>query len=166
MAVFDDIAVFLEQLSGDATLVGLDISKLRIGVATASLRHGVTTPRRTLVRAGLKSDVTALQDTVREFGATALIVGLPLLPSGDRGRQAQSIIDTASTLSRSLSLPVFLKDERHTTIEANERLQRSPGRKRRKAPLHQDHFAAAIILDDFISQASLHQAGHVKMQNK
>jgi RNase H-fold protein (predicted Holliday junction resolvase) len=55
----------------------------------------------------------------------------------------------AQNLARSVSLPVFLQDERLTSFEATENLK-AEGKRREEIPALVDGEAAALILRDFL----------------
>lgn len=49
-----------------------------------------------------------------------IVIGLPLLPSGEEGEQARVVRDYASALSP-LSLPIHFVDERYSSVGTIER---------------------------------------------
>jgi putative holliday junction resolvase len=95
-------------------LLALDIGRRRTGVAFFDESIGIAMPLQTIEH---QTD-TELFHAVSQICATRridqMIVGLPLLPSGDRGEQAQYVSGIADTL-RALGLPLELRDERFTT---------------------------------------------------
>ena len=61
----------------------------------------------------LLNQVSAL---TKERGINELIIGLPRLPQGEEGSQAQKITMLAARLEKDLSLKVTLIDERYTSM--------------------------------------------------
>jgi len=91
-----------------------------------------------------------VSDLVRRLDAKTVVIGLPLSLDGTRGSASVEVEYTARKFAQSLKLPVYLQDERLSSIEAEEQL-RAAG----KTPLETrdlvDCQAAAIILMDFIA---------------
>src|SRR6266545_8180509 len=74
------------------------------------------------VRTGAPEDVKALAAMVREHGIAAIVVGQPLSLSGRKGEAADHAEKFAQALRDFLRIPVYLQDERLTTVEADRRL--------------------------------------------
>lgn len=91
---------------------------------------------------------------IADFEISALVVGWPLGMDGAEGDAAGEARSTAEKFRLSLSIPVFLHDERLTTVAAEENL-RDAGLNREEAKRRVDSEAAAVILHDFIN----HRAG-------
>jgi putative Holliday junction resolvase len=132
--------------------MALDVGDRRIGVAlsdeTATLASALTTLRR----AGGAGDVSAVVDLVRRHEAVSLVVGLPLNMDGTEGPQAAKVRAFVADLRRRLSLPVVTRDERLTTVEAEERLKEAGlGWKERKRMV--DAVAAVVILQEYLDHA-------------
>ena len=68
---------------------------------------------------------------------------------GTQGEAAQNVQRLGQNLARSVSLPVFLQDERLTSFEAMENLK-AEGKRREQIPALIDGEAAALILRDFL----------------
>jgi putative Holliday junction resolvase len=92
---------------------------------------------------------------VAEHGVTELVVGLPLHMSGDEGVQALQTRAWAEAMAERLGLPLSLRDERLSSVAAEERMPRlrrgssgaPPGDRRREAHRARiDREAAAGIL--------------------
>jgi len=92
----------------------------------------------------LLSDVTR---QIESLDAAGLVVGLPLNMDGSEGAAAAEARRLAENFRRSLSVPVYVQDERLTTEAAKLRTSTS-------AELPLDAEAAAVILQDFLSTQS------------
>ena len=101
------------------------------------------------VRTGAPADVRAIADLVREHGVTLVIVGHPLLLSGEAGERAHHAEQFAAALTGFLEVPVLLQDERLSTVEAERALRESgtSGRDRRRMI---DRSAATVILQAWL----------------
>ena len=101
------------------------------------------------IRTGAPADVRAIADLVREHGVTLVVVGHPLLLSGEAGERAHHAERFAAALSGVLHVPVLLQDERLSTVEAERALRETgaSGRDRRKTV---DRSAANVILQAWL----------------
>lgn len=127
--------------------IGVDVGSVRVGVAASDPSAAFAVPVDTLARdtAG-GADLAAIQELVTEREAVAVVVGLPLLLSGEEGTAAQLARSYAAELAlRVAPVPVRLVDERLTTVDAHRRLRDSgvSGRGQRAVV---DQAAAALIL--------------------
>jgi putative Holliday junction resolvase len=127
--------------------VGVDVGSARVGVAasdpTATFAHPVRTLARDEQHGSDLSDLAALVD---ELSAVEVVIGLPLLLSGQEGEAARTARDYAVALAARVgTVTVRLVDERLTTVDAHRRLRDSgvPGRGQRKVV---DQAAAVLIL--------------------
>lgn len=87
---------------------------------------------------------------IESYDARALVIGLPLSLDGaerSAGKEARAI---AEKFQRSLSVPVYLQDERLTTFAATAQLKAS-GRSVREIQQEVDSEAATLILGEFIA---------------
>jgi putative Holliday junction resolvase len=132
-------------------VLGLDVGDRRIGVAVSD-SLGLTAQRVTVLeRRGPSRDVEAVQALVERYGASAVVVGLPLTMRGERGVQAEKVSAFSEALRRSLAVPIELVDERLTTVQGARALRETgASRRTRKAVI--DQVAAQLILQDFLDR--------------
>ncbi|HET8988012.1 MAG TPA: Holliday junction resolvase RuvX [Humibacillus sp.] len=127
--------------------VGVDVGSARVGVAASDPSATFAHPVRTLARDEQHgSDLSDLVALVEELGAVEVVVGLPLLLSGEEGEAARLARAYAVALAARVgTVTVRLVDERLTTVDAHRRLRDSgvPGRGQRKMV---DQAAAVLIL--------------------
>lgn len=141
--------------TGGGCLLGVDLGSRRLGVALADPRTGSARPLVTLRRQDAEHEGAVLARLVAEHGVTELVVGLPLHMSGDEGVQALQTRAWAEAMAERLGLPLSLRDERLSSVAAEERMPRlrrgssgaPPGDRRRAAHRARiDREAAAGIL--------------------
>ena len=88
---------------GDRTgrVLALDLGEVRIGVAMSDPLGITANPREPLMSAGVRKDLERLVDLVREYGVVTVVVGLPLLLSGEEGQGAEGLppgyVDASAT---------------------------------------------------------------------
>jgi len=132
--------------------LGLDVGDRRIGVALSDETATLASALTTLVRTDAGRDAAAVAGLAREHRAAAVVVGLPLNMDGTRGPQAAKVLAFAEGLRRLLRVPVVMRDERLTTVEAEERLREAGiGWRERKRMV--DEAAAVVILQEYLDQA-------------
>ena len=129
-------------------VLGLDLGDARIGVAVSDDDRRLAVPVGT-VRTGAPADLRAIAALASERGATLVVVGHPLLLSGDAGERAHHAERFAEALRSFLGVPVVLQDERLSTVQADRSLREAgaSGRERKRAV---DRSAAAVILQSFL----------------
>lgn len=132
-------------------VLGLDLGDARIGVAISDDERRLAVPLGT-VRTGAPADVKAIAQLVAEHGVTLVVVGHPLLLSGEAGERARHAERFAEALRSALGVVVVLQDERLSTVEAERSLRDAgaDGRRRRRAV---DRSAATVILQSWLDGA-------------
>ncbi|MEO7123511.1 MAG: Holliday junction resolvase RuvX [Lacisediminihabitans sp.] len=123
--------------------LGVDVGKVRIGVARSDMHGMLATPVATVVR-----NDDSLSEIIRlagEEGAIEIVVGLPLALSGAHTASTNDATGFADALSRLSTLPVRLVDERLSTVSA-QRVLKAAGRNVRSSRPIIDQVAAVIIL--------------------
>jgi len=139
-------------------VLALDVGDVRIGVAlsdeTGTLASGLVTLRS----AGPKKDTQAVAALVGEHQAEEVVVGLPLRLDGTLGSRGEQIVAFVERLRRVLRVPVVTRDERLTSVAADERLAEA-GVKRRDRKARIDQAAAALILQEHLDERRATPAG-------
>jgi putative holliday junction resolvase len=140
----------MSQTSRPGRVLGLDLGDVRIGVAISDDDRRMAVPLGT-VQTGAPADLMAIAKLVEEHAATAVVVGLPLSMTGERGPAAVKADSFAGALRSFLPVPVELHDERLSTVEAERALRQAgvDGRDRRKVV---DRSAATVILQAWLDQ--------------
>jgi putative Holliday junction resolvase len=126
--------------------LGVDVGKVRVGIARSDRDGLLATPVETVQRRGddLEPVLARIAAIATELEAIELVVGLPLAMSG---RDTASTADARMVADRLAAgpLPVRLIDERLTTVSAQSALHAS-GRNTRGSRSVIDQVAAVILL--------------------
>jgi len=133
-------------------LLALDVGDRRIGLAVSDPLRLIARPLRTVARQDAAADVAAILATVRDEGVGHVVVGHPLLPSGDRGEQARAVEGFLAELGPALEAAGATWsywDESYTTLTAQERRRERTSRRRGEGP-GLDAEAAAVILEEWM----------------
>jgi putative Holliday junction resolvase len=131
-----------------ARVLGLDLGDARIGVAISDPERRLAVPLGT-VRTGAPEDVKAIAELAREHDVELVVVGHPLLLSGEAGDRAHLAERFAEALRAFLGIPVVLQDERLSTAEA-ERALTAAGASGRRRRASVDRSAATVILQGWL----------------
>jgi len=132
-----------------APIIALDLGEKRVGVAVSDALAIAINRLEALSRTNWKQMLRDVDDLVHRFDAQTVVIGLPLRLNGSRGDAALQIETLALKFARSLRIPVYLQDERLSSVEAEENL-RSDGHRADRVSALVDSEAAAVILRDFL----------------
>ena len=132
-----------------SVLLGLDVGDVRIGVAISDILGSGAHPLCTLTRTNRQRDMTAIGDLVSIHNVERIVIGLPVSLDGTLGKQAEKVQQFGNRLSQTLGITVEYFDERFTTAEAEEILDKVEiDTKNRKNII--DQVSAVIILDEYM----------------
>lgn len=131
-------------------ILGLDLGEVRIGLALSDPLRITAQPAGHVKRAHSRRDLEAVARLVREHAVQRVIVGLPLLLSGQAGSRAEDAQQFARELGAELPhVPVELWDERLTTKQAERVLIDGNARRKRRREVV-DALAAVLILQSYM----------------
>ena len=133
-----------------APIIAIDLGEKRVGVAVSDSLSISITRLEALPRSNWKQMLQAITELVRRFDAKTVVIGLPLRLNGSTGDAALKAQEIAVKFARSLPVPVYLQDERLSSMEAEQNLRAEGHQPNRVAELV-DSEAASIILRDFLS---------------
>ncbi len=123
--------------------LGVDVGKVRIGIARCDPHGMLATPVETIARGiGDIERIAALRDAVE---AIEIVVGLPIALSGHETASTGDAREFAAELAKVADVPVRLVDERLSTVAASSAL-RAAGRNAKNSRSVVDQVAAVIIL--------------------
>ena len=132
-------------------ILAVDWGRRRIGLALSDPTGVLASGLPTLEIHGEAEAVARVADTIREVGADAVVVGLPLLLSGSRGEAALAAERFARLLHEASGLEISLYDERLTSALAKRRMQ-EVGSKARGRKGKVDQGAAVALLEGWLAK--------------
>jgi len=133
-----------------APIMALDLGQKRVGVALSDALSISVRRLDPLKRSNWKRLLNEVITLTQRFDAKTLVIGLPLSLDGTVGPAAAEAARIAENCVRSLTIPVFLQDERLTSVQARANL-RHEGYNQAEISGLLDSEAAAVILRDFLS---------------
>jgi putative holliday junction resolvase len=137
-------------------LLAIDLGEVRVGLALSDPGQVLASPAETLQVPRDADDPTldALVNAAARHEAAALVVGLPRKLDGSEDAAATRARWFADRLRERTGLPVALRDERFTTVEAERvLLDADVSRAGRKATV--DKVAASVLLQGVLEQQRL-----------
>ena len=130
-------------------VLALDLGEKLVGAAISDERLITTKRLASLKRSNWKKLLQDVRHLIERFDAQTIVVGLPLRLDGIEGDAAKNVRRLALNLAKSVTQPVYLQDERLTSVEAAANLK-AEGIKPDEIPALIDGEAAATILRDFL----------------
>ena len=103
-------------------VLGFDFGLKRIGVAVGQTITGSANPLTILKANRGEPDWSLIQKLIDEWAADALVVGLPLNMDGTEQPITTKARAFAQQLEKNFYLPVYLVDERLTTVAAKDEM--------------------------------------------
>ena len=132
-------------------LLGFDFGDRSIGVAYGQSITGTARPLTALKAKSGQPDWQQVAKLLKEWQPDALIVGSPLNMDGTEQPLTAQAKKFANRLHGRFGLPVFMVDERLTTVEAKAQLFAQGGyRSLQKEQV--DNLSAVLILESWFSQ--------------
>lgn len=129
--------------------MGLDLGRARVGIAMSDILGILASPYETLQSKGLERDVEYVAKLCKDYQVDTVVIGLPLNMDGTESEMSDYAQTFAERLKQQVDEKVVLQDERLTSVEAEDYLNQTNTRgKKRKAVL--DQVAACIILQTFL----------------
>ncbi|MFY0596154.1 MAG: Holliday junction resolvase RuvX [Cognatishimia sp.] len=154
--IYETIDDHAGEIPSMRAVAGLDLGTKTIGVAVSDTFQSIATPLSTIKRKKFKTDAAELLEIIQKRDIAALFLGLPLNMDGSEGPRVQSTRAFARNLAQLTPLPIFLWDERLSTVAAERALiEADTSRKRRSEVI--DHVAAGYIL-----QGALDRLAHIR----
>lgn len=136
--------------------IAFDYGSARIGVAITDLSGLLATPHGNLD--ATSDQLTQVLNTlIHEYDPLYLVVGKPLHLSGTESSKSESVKEFVQLLKSVTPLPIYLIDERLTTVSASRSL-REAGIKAKEGKSKVDGMAAVGILESALHQERLQGA--------
>ncbi len=139
-------------------IIGLDFGSKTTGVAVSDpfgwTAQGVEIIRRKEENK-LRKTLARIEELVKEYGATRIVLGLPKNMNNSLGDRAEKSLAFKEMLERRTGLPVVMWDERLTTVAA-DRTMMEAGIRRENRREYVDEIAAVFILQNYLDYLSCH----------
>ena len=107
-----DIEEFEKKIDKKSRLLGIDPGKKRIGIAISDENKIIATPYTTLIKNNFSDLLTQMNKIIFDNGVKGIITGNPINMDGSPSQSSQSAKDLAINLSKNISIPITMWDER------------------------------------------------------
>ena len=147
------IEEFKKNMDNNSRLLGIDPGKKNIGIAICDEKKVVATPLKVIKKNKFEFLLKEIKDIIKENDIRGVVVGNPINMDGSLGKSSQSAIDFAKNLSKNVTIPIVLWDERLSS-EGSFKITQDLGTNVTDRIKRLDKNAAAFILQgaiDFLS---------------
>ena len=134
--------------------MGLDFGSKTVGVAVSDPLFLAATPVEIIRRDHpnkLRKTLARIEALILEYDVGKIILGNPLMLSGDEGERVRLTEEFADSLRRRTGLEVIMEDERLTTVEADEIMDEA-GVPKSEHKKYVDMIAAQLILQSYMNR--------------
>ena len=111
---------FKTNIGTNSRLLGIDPGKKNIGIAICDENQKVATPLKIIQKASLESLIKEINEIITENNIKGIVVGNPINMDGSLGKSSQSASDFTKNLSKNITIPITLWDERLSSSGAFE----------------------------------------------
>ena len=107
-----DIEDFKKSIEKKSRLLGIDPGKKRIGIAICDENKKIATPYTTIIKNNFSDFLLEIKKIISENNIKGLVIGNPLNLDGSSSQSSQSAKDLSINLSKNISIPITMWDER------------------------------------------------------
>jgi putative holliday junction resolvase len=107
-----DIEEFEKKIGKKSRLLGIDPGKKRIGVAISDENKIIATPYTTIIKNKFSELLNNLNKIIVENDIKGIVIGNPINLDGSPSESSQSAKDLAINLSKNITIPITMWDER------------------------------------------------------
>jgi len=107
-----------KHINNKSRLIGVDMGSKRVGLSISDDNRKVATPLKTINYDNIQTLVDELRKLINENNVHAIIFGNPKNMDGTEGSSSQSVKDKAKIISEKIQIPIFMWDERLSTVGA------------------------------------------------
>ena len=130
-------------------LIGIDPGVKNIGIAICDENLLVATPLKIIKKTKFKDVLIEIKAIINENSIKGIIIGNPINMDGTYGKSSQSALDFSRNLSKNITIPISMWDERLSSVgsfKITEKLSSNVSNRVKKL----DKNAAAFILQGAI----------------
>ncbi len=130
-------------------IMAIDYGDVRTGVAVCDRTEFLASPVGVIEEKSIAKTAEKIVHATKEFDVGMLVIGLPKNMDGTEGDSAKKCRKLADIISKIITIPIVLWDERQTTISAAGILNENGkfGKKRKKII---DAVSATVILENYL----------------
>ena len=103
---------FKTIIQNNSRLLGIDPGKTNIGLAICDENKKVATPMKIIKKKKLVSLLDEINKIINDNHIKGIVIGNPINMDGSVGKSSQSALEFAKNLSKNVTIPIVLWDER------------------------------------------------------
>ena len=147
------IVEFKTNIENNSRLLGIDPGKRNIGFAICDENKKVATPFKVLQKSKFEVLIKEINQIIEENHIKGIVIGNPINMDGTSGKSSQSASDFAKNLSKNITIPITMWDERLSS-EGSFKITKVLGTNVSNRVNKLDKNAAAFILQGAIDYLS------------
>jgi len=140
---------FKTNIENNSRLLGIDPGVKNIGLAICDENKKVATPLKVLRKNKFDVLIEQINQIIKENEIKGIIIGNPINMDGTSGKSSQSASDFAKNLSKNITIPITMWDERLSS-EGSFKITKELGTNVSNRVKKLDKNAAAFILQGAI----------------
>jgi len=144
---------FKTNIEGKSRLLGIDPGNKNIGFAICDENKKVATPLKVLQKNKFEVLIEQINKIIKENDIKGIVIGNPINMDGTSGKSSQSANDFAKNLSKNITIPITMWDERLSS-EGSFKITKELGTNVSNRVNKLDENAAAFILQGAIDYLS------------
>ena len=144
---------FKTNIGNNSRLLGIDPGTKNIGFAICDENQKVATPFKIIQKSKLEILLKEINQIIEENHIKGIIIGNPINMDGTSGKSSQSVSDFAKNLSKNITIPIAMWDERLSS-EGSFKITKELGTNVSNRVNKLDKNAAAFILQGAIDYLS------------
>jgi len=106
------IEEFKKNIDNNSRLLGIDPGNKNIGFAICDENKKVATPLKVLQKSKFEVLIKQINQIIKENDIKGIVIGNPINMDGTSGKSSQSASDFAKNLSKNITIPITMWDER------------------------------------------------------
>ena len=140
---------FKTNIRTKSRLLGIDPGNKNIGFAICDENKKVATPLKIIKKDKFVNLISEINEIIKENDLKGIVIGNPINMDGSLGKSSQSATDFAKQLSKNITIPITMWDERLSS-EGSFKITRKLGTNTSDRINKLDKNAAAYILQGAI----------------
>ena len=107
-----------KYINNKSRLIGIDMGSKRVGLSISDENRKIATPLKTINYENIQILIDELGKIINENNVHVVVFGNPKNMDGTEGSSSQSVKDKVKLISEKIQIPIFLWDERLSTVGA------------------------------------------------
>ena len=144
---------FKTNIGSHSRLLGIDPGAKNIGLAICDENKKVATPLKIIQKVKFQILLEEINEIIKENHIKGIVIGNPINMDGTLGKSSQSAFNFANNLSKNITIPIAMWDERLSS-EGSFKITKELGTNVTSRVKKLDKNAAAFILQGAIDYLS------------